>query len=404
MMGMFLDGFLWTDVFLGFDFRGVYVVLLIAIAIEATRSHYSLHRDILIIFSFLLLSSIPGIINNTSIIIVVVSQLLGSFIFAWFVYLIIDSKRNLESAMRLYQKATSIIAVTVIIDQVVFLVGGLDASQMVFSFVPARSIENYYESGFYRAAGILYEPSQAGIVLAPSLVFALIRKQTPRVLLLLFSIVVTFSTLAYIGALLALIISKKGGIKTFLTVIFVIILFQFLLFLPFISDRLSPLLKFSTLLFYGNNLYATEIQAAGGSVATLIANAMITIEGIRAQPLFGHGLGSFRVYYHELLDKVLIGASELIGFYNKGGGSLLLRMLFELGFVGTIIIFVTYIKRLIKILKLKLDRNSPEIAWVSASTCFFMVSLLRKDAIVSLYFWIFLVGFTVATSKRKAFN
>lgn len=393
-----VDAFVWPFVVGGYDLRVIYVVVIIAGFTSVLSNSIFVPKELVVIFSCLSLWSIPSVLMQNDVISIVIGQIVGASALAWFSYSLLRSIGGLQKAAEVYFNICQVLAIFVILEQVLYMLFGVELVRSIFGVIPARRFDEYLEYGLYRASGLLYEPSQVGLVLAPSICMSLYLHRLRTAMLCLIAIVLSFSTLGLIGAVLAFLLSRRNWFVRFLYIIpsLLIVLILSANVEPF-QSRVWGLIEMGDLMLNGDNINAEILRSKGGTVATIVANTKISLTGVVDAPIFGMGLGTFRYYYAERLEDVLPGAFGTMGFYNPGGSSLMLRLLFELGFFGTFIILYVYMRRIYIAAKEKTLINKWNCVWVLGATCFIFLSLLRKDMVVSFYLWFFIFAFIFAT-------
>lgn len=399
----FSDAFIWQNVFGGFDFRGVYVVLILGGIFAIIARRFVLSIELIVINSALLFWSIVPMIKHPDIAQVVVGQLIGAMGLGFLADYFIPNDEVFRLVAERYLKIAQYLAAFVIIDQILFLIVGKEVVQMVFGVIPARSFDGYVVHGVYRASGLLYEPSQVGLLIAPAVLFWLYMRRPWSALLGCLAILSSFSVLGFFGLGFAFVLSRRRLFKSIVVAIVFFILIFLLSSVPIFNARVGALMDLGQNVLDGGWISAETVSAKRGTTATLVANTLIAYSGVSEAPVFGWGLGSFRIFHDQFLGELLPGALQLPGFYNPGGGSLLIRMLFEVGFVGTLLVFWICWHRIRTIAQLGLFCDRWRLAWVLSAGCFFLLSLLRKDMFVSFYFWFFVMAFVKATRRSKKY-
>ena len=406
MFGAFFsDAFLWQNIIWGLDFRGIYVILVLVCVVSITaRRFVLLPREIVTINGVLLLWSIFPIIKHPFVAPVVLGQLAGAMGMGWLAYYFLSDVDGFRPLAERYLKIVQFLAAFVLIDQILYLLAGIEFVRMIFGVIPARSFDGYVVHGLYRASGLLYEPSQVGLLVAPAVFFWLYMRRFWSALLGCLAILASFSFLGFMGFFFAFVLSRRSLFKSIVVAVCLFVLTLLLSSVPIFEARVGAFIDLGQEVLSGETISAESLSAKRGTTATLVANSVIASFGAGGAPSFGWGLGSFRVFYSEFLEDLLPGASQLSGFYNPGGGSLLIRMIFELGFLGTLLVFLVFWFRIRTVSKLGLFCDRWRLAWVLASVCFFLLCILRKDMFVSFYFWFFLMAFVQATRRALKFR
>lgn len=394
----FFDSFNWVDALGELDFRLSYIVLALGILLSLFRTNILTPKIYVYVFAFLLLVSLPGLIQHPQTWRGLISQLVGSIPFAYLAYIIVQ-REGLENIYVNYLFIAKFIVASVFVEQSLYLVGGIDLIKEIWIF----TIANYDVGSYYRASGILYEPSQVGLLLPPALYLSIRRNDYKLALLILLGIILSFSTLGYIGALFSLLFSVKLNSKVApLIIIGVVVVVCIILIVPSSRDRVEKGYNLLASSSIQHSFTANELAEMRGTVATLIVNSNITYSSVADSPFFGHGIGSFRYMYEGYLYGLYGDVSHLEALQNRqGGASLFLRMIFEVGVLGTLFIFFVYLYRLISLKNRRKNYIGGDCAYdlSIAATIFFLCCLLRKDMIVTFYFWMFMTIFLISTQK-----
>jgi hypothetical protein len=404
-LAFLVDAFIWPSVMGGYDLRAIYVVVMMGAVLSVMSKYILVPRELVVIMSGLSVWSIFGVLMQHDVIFIVIGQIVGSAVLAWFSYSLLRSIGGLHEAAEVYFKICRAIAIFVILEQVLFLLGGVELVRSIFGVIPARTFDGYLEHGLYRASGLMYEPSQVGLVLAPAICMSLYLHRLRTAMLCLVAVASSFSTLGLVGVVLAFLLSRRSW---FVRIFYIIPSLLIILVLsanvePF-QSRVWNLIEIGGLMLSGDNINAEMLREKGGTVATIGANAAISLRGAVDSPIFGMGLGAFRYYYADRIEDVLPGALGTMGFYNPGGSSLILRLLFELGFLGVFIALYVYVRRIYIAVKAKVLLDRWNCAWVLGATCFILLSLLRKDIVVSFYLWFFICAFIIATRRSVRYS
>jgi len=396
----FADSFSWVNGLGDVDFRLSYVVLAAGLLFTFRNGKFFVSEKYVLVFSFLFFISLPGMFQNSQIWKGVALQLLGSIPFAYLTFYIVRHE-GLERIYDIYLFVAKLVVVSVFLEQALYFIGGIDLVEKLWIFTST----NYDAGLYYRASGILYEPSQVGLILPPAIYLAIRSGNYKLALFILAGVILSFSSLGFIGALVSLVFSEKRLFKAIPVIIVAMALVVSAVFLvPTTKDKLDKGYD----LFFASDISDTnsrkELENMGGTVATLVVNGNITYAGLMDAPVFGHGVGSFRILYNDYLFKLYGDAGDLIALKNReGGASLFFRILFEIGLLGGFVVFVIFFKKLV-VLKSKMKDYVDGVTRYNlsiAASIFFIECLIRKDMIVSFYFWFFVSIFLVATTNHR---
>jgi len=394
------DSMNWLGVFFGLDFRLGYVLAGIAIVFFAGYGRLVIPRAFIWFLLCVIALSILASGGRDDVFVATLIQIVGILFFA-LVAFNVTKRLDLQQATEAYLVAAKIVAASILFEQFVFLIGGHDLVNFVF--LPLGGVSaSYVVDGVLRASGVLYEPSQVGLLLAPALYLALKTNDRQSVGWVSLGTLGSFSGLAFVGTAVAILFFNMNFRRLLKTLPFLLIFFPIFFISTAVQDRVN---KVGTI-FMQDSLSEndpSEINALQGSVGGMYINSLVLLKGLEDSPLIGHGLGSFAVLFNEYLGNTIDGADRLSVVYPGQGKSLLIRLLFEFGLLGMVIFLIFFYRRWGYIYKNKESIADGELrlSWAVASIVFFIIYMIRKDAYVSFYIWFFFFMFVHATKHKS---
>ena len=212
-------------------------------------------------------------------------------------------------------------------------------------------------------------------------------------ILIITSVLLTFSTVAYIAILISLvfIFSKIWKLKYLL--IIPVFIFCAYTYIPEIRLRVTD-----TLNLINGSKKAVELNL---STYALASNAFVAGKSFFDNPLFGHGLGSHPVSYNDLLRSGASGGfwrNNSVILNREDAGSLFLRLLSETGLFGILLVIYFIFKYRIK------NTNNKTLQIISnAIFIMFTMQLLRQGHYFynGLFFFVWLYYFAYKTNFIK---
>lgn len=239
---------------------------------------------------------------------------------------------------------------------------------------------------------LMNEPAHYCTVILPSFFITLKEQKFPRYyfIIILLSIIVSGSSLGYIGVALSLIMyAKKISISKILissiavTVVGIIVYVSF----PPFKIRMDDTIKSSM---------NGDLSEANLSTYALLSNAFVSSKSFMSNPLIGNGIGSHvnsRNLYLNKIDGIEVFERMGMDQLNaQDAGSLFSRLMSELGLVGIVGVFYFIKKFYVASTGKELTFN----AIVSRSILlYFFAKLFREGHYFSpeMYFFVFLYVF-----------
>ncbi|MFA5393573.1 MAG: O-antigen ligase family protein [Candidatus Ratteibacteria bacterium] len=338
-------------------------------------------------------------------------QVLGILITGFAYYLLIKiNKYDVNKLFKIYLRIALIVAIIGIFQEFSFLVGfkaGYDYSYLIPKWWLAKTT-----FGMLRVNSIFMEPSHFAFAMAPALFVSLITisknnsfylsKKTS--ILLIISVILTFSAVAYIAILISLFLIyfkvKKPRYLLLAVILIPVCIYTAYRYVPDIRMRFDDTLRVAT--------GAKQPGEVNLSTYALASNALVAYKSFVSNPLFGRGLGSHPVSYDkEFPYSGILGGfgQEYAPIVNKeDANSLFLRLASETGLFGMIVVLCFVFKFRLK------NRGNENISIISnAIFTMFMIQLLRQGHYFynGLFFfvWLYYFAYKIHNSKiRKSKN
>lgn len=396
LYGFFLtDSLNWIGAAQGYDFRVNYLILTIGILfLFATRS-VLIPKEYVVLFLSMPLLSIISNQGKWSLLLATSTQMIGIIPFAILAYNIARNI-NLNELARIYINISILIAGSVLFEQMVFIIAGYNITNALF--LPLGGIDfGYVEGELLRSQGLLYEPSQVGLLLSPAIYLALKLRKKWAAFLILAGIIGSLSSLAFIGLIIAVVLANFSVKRLVFLFPFIFVFVIAAIQVPAVESRVEK----ATFAFFDkglDSLTREDLSNLGGSVGTSTANLVVASYGLADSPLIGHGLGSFAILFPEYLEEGIPGAGSLKNIQPGQGKSLFVRILFEFGLIGLAAVLVFFSTKWVALFKMYRESEDGRLRayWATTVIVFFLVYMIRKEAYVSFYIWFFLSIFIIA--------
>ncbi|WP_127128452.1 O-antigen ligase family protein [Pseudoflavitalea rhizosphaerae] len=190
------------------------------------------------------------------------------------------------------------------------------------------------------------EPSHYAIIILPAVIYGLyyFKKHKKESLVLIIALLLTTSSTAYMVLLIMLLILYRR--IQYLLFMIPLLYFVFNNFLLSYDKFYFRFLGFKN---YMENQTFKTVQAA--TSVSFLSNFEVAIASVKANPLFGAGLGGHEEMYHRYFSQSSFRLSYLYGVNAASAHSLLIRILSETGLLG----FGAYLWGLWKTLLLTAD-------------------------------------------------
>ena len=371
------DRVVFRSVFFGYDIRAWQILLIgVFLCLMIDKSVIVSKRLLFCLISLIAYTFLTAVVNLKLYFftIVQIALVFSTLIIAYSLV----KKIKTDVALHIYCKAAVFLALSVILQEIVYLLLGVD-------LVGSGKV-----GPFIRVCGLVAEPSQIAIFIVPALLYTFIWKCHNQSFLLILAAIFSFSALAYASLLVVFLlyfIFLNRGVRCNLKAVLYFLVFICLLFSAVISPevniRLKKLAEAPQILGH-NDITLPEYQELNGSVATLLFNANVAWQTMADSKGLGVGFGAFRYAFDNQAHK-LIDIEKVQGlFYNRlSGGSLLIRCATELGWVGIIVLFLLLFSICRRYIKLTSIYNCGNKKNLCAATGIFLVIylmfIIRKD-------------------------
>lgn len=321
---------------------------------------------------------------------------------------------KIENVIKVYIIAANIVCISIILEEVMYLL--LPSIEYSYLYSILR-FDGNAPGPLLRAHGFMAEPSQVSLVLGPALFIALCRNTKKQVLLIISSMILTFSMLTYLGAFLAFLLfwmlRKRFpiGRVALLALVFTAIG----LFVSPFRDRIDWIRNIPSDIYGADTLVASDLyQEMGGTVGSIALASMAAVEGFSSNYFLGEGFGLFgragrKFIFHTRIkdyEKFLEDTELFVKF--ETGGSIVLRMIGEMGLTGVLILLVAAIKLVNSVLKARrLCKRDPrwgrssEIQIFGMGIVLILTYIVRKDGYFNLYLLLPAVGAIVANKRLR---
>ena len=356
-----------------------------------------------------LLATLPGtliLVFSNSELYVPIRQYLVIFI-AWmsvsfFFYL---KKFSPIEIFKVYIKIALIFSIYGIFQQIFYLLNVPFLYDSRWLFIGAA--EYTYQGIFLRTPSVFTEPSYFGIFLMPAVYFSFLRIGKKYFsfnlfvsYIFIFASLLTFSTWTYVGLFLSVMIAFKPNLSQIKLAPRNIFFLTFFLF-GLISTIFSIPAISSRVLLIPQVLSGDLTGDENISLLVVGMNMAITIEAFFQNPLFGTGLGSYRLISKDILEQLFSSNTYL---YNAlmamednlmlaDGGLMYFRLPVELGIFGCLIIFWFLF------ININIPSNQLHKHIGIASMIFILVYSLRSGQIFRFEFIYFLSLYLLVFSK-----
>ncbi len=344
-----------------FEFYITYIPVVILLPFFIFRYRFPL--QLLYLFVPLLLFGMIGILlgdNTVNDFLKIYMNILVSTLFFYYVFEYYD--RDIDIIFKKYIRGAIFVSVIGIIQFVSYTVG--------FKYGYNFRVYGFNKWGYYlgglgiRVNSILSEPSYYGATLAPAFFVAIYNVVFKRAyfmtfregLIIIVPYLMTFSTVAYLGIFLALVLLliNYGLIRYIIIVIPVAIL----LFNIMYNNAIEFKVRVDGLkALYVDNILEKEglkegeinfmkvrdlLKKIHGSSFVQYNNYVVSLRNIQEHPFIGTGLGSHKKAFekYNVLDKL----GGIYKFNTSDANSMLLRIMSEMGLVGVLFIFL-FIRR-----------------------------------------------------------
>lgn len=402
IFNVFAGGFILFSSPFEFYVGYIFIIFFLVIYILHYRN-ISINSNFLIILIALTISSLVNVYLRNNTLFFMLKQVVGISITGIAYYLLIKiNKYKIDKLFKIYLRIALMVAVIGIFQEFSFLAGfksGYDYSYIIpkWWFFPTTF-------GMLKVNSIFMEPSHFAISMAPASfvsLMAILRNNSSCLskkasILIIISVILTFSAVAYIVILISLLLIysnvRKFRYLLLTAIIIPIFIYTTYRYIPEIRMRFNDTLEVVT-----GSKKAVDTNL---STYSLSSNTFVAYKNFTDSPLFGRGLGSYPISYNEVIYSGVSG-----GFWRKDvpvlnsddAGSLFLRLVSETGLFG--IILVLYF-----VFKFRLKNSGNRNLQIISNAIFimFMMQLLKQGHYFynGLFFFVWLYYFAYKIYKQ----
>ena len=358
------------------DIKLFYLIIIINSIILIYKKDFVLNKKHFLVISLFLAHGIITSIFINNILLSLLAQIMGISISSFYYYNLLNNYGS-KYVFEIYIKYAFFIA--------------LLAIPMFYLRI------NVFVDG-NRLNGILNEPAHYAAIMLPAVFALLKRKQYYKFLLIVITILLSKSSIGYLGLLLIIMIPmiKAKYFLKYISILTIISLFSF----NYLNSKWDePTNRENSDVFvrriketqesFNNGLKGKFKNGINLSTYALLSNSFITIESIKDNPL-GTGLGSYHYQYDKYYSKmnppkylITLGESKI---NRPDANSLFLRLLVDLG-IFSIFLFFHFFMKAFNLFKM--SKND-----IQQSTFFYLVvKLIREGHYFPPEFYFFLLIF-----------
>ena len=342
LLPIFLKLFVIRSNIVPFDLYLIDIIIIVSLPILLYRLK-KYNKILFYIYFFILIFSYLHYLKDAFLVKSIIKQFVNILIYYTYFYLVfIFFKRNLYSIVSVY---TNILICVCIIGLIQFIAYHLNINYLYdYSFILPEPWIVREVNNSIRINSLFTEPSFFGYQLSlvlPISLYNLINNKNIIInryksIIIILSLLITQSAIAYIGLLLSLtlITVKKINLKTFFT-------FSSLILLIVITTLQIESIRVRFIDTYVGltKINEGEINQINLSSFALVNNIYVAVENFKESPLIGSGFGS----HSKKFDKISLQHHTSEDANKDGANSMILRLISEFGIVGILFYFL-YLK------------------------------------------------------------
>lgn len=407
VFNVFGGGFIFILPSLPFEFYVgyIFVILFLMMYIICYRD-ISINSSFLVILMIMTITSFVNIYFGNNTFSGLIKQALGIFMTGTVYYLLIKvNDFKVDRLFKIYMQFAIIAAVIGLFQEFSFLVGFKNGYD--YSFIVKKWWLTKTSFGMIRVNSIFMEPSHFATTMAPALFVsldAILRNNSCYAgkwvgMLIITSIILTFSMVAYITILLSLLLIIFSDTKRFRYLLLVAMTIPII---AYASYRYVPDIRMRVDHTIG--IARGELKVANSNLSTysLGSNAFIAYKSFKNSPLFGSGLGSHPISYDKFFP---IGISK--GFCNDAyplvnradASALFIRLVSETGLFGIAVVFYF-------IFRFHINNNGNKSLHIMSNAIFvlFIAQLIRQGHYFynGLFFFVWIYYFAYKAYEKGA--
>ena len=376
----------------------IFIVIFLFVYITFYMDIY-VNRTFIYVIMFLTFFSLINVYLGNDSLALLLKQIVGISITGIGYYLLFKvNNYDFNKLFKIYLNIAFIVGVIGVFQEISYLFGfeyGYDYSYIISKFAVAPT-----SWGLLRVNSILPEPAVFAASMMPATFIAILNifknekfyLNYRKSLIIILSVILSFSVVAYIGIIIALILIiynyKKFRYITFGTML--LLVFIVYLSIPEVQIRVNDSIS-----VLGGLI---KLEDANLSTFTLFSNALVAYNSLINNPLFGSGLGSHIISYDKYIGNIVNLNKPNLLLNRQDANSLFLRLVSETGLFGIIIVFYF-------ILRFYISRDDDKYLWIISNSviCLFLINLLRQGHYFynGLFFFVWLYYFTYKNKSLK---
>jgi hypothetical protein len=337
----------------------------------------NINKSFIVIMMFLTVFSLVNVYFGNDTFFYLTKQVLGILMIGSAYYFLIKiNEFRVDKLFKIYLRIAIIVAAIGIFQEISYLIGFKYGYN--YHFIIKKWWLSRTALGMLRLNSIFTEPAHFAITMAPALFVALVTllknnsfyMSKKASILIIASVILTISGIAYIAILLSLLIIfadfRKSKYLLLVVIILPIICYAIYRYVPDMRMRVDHSLGVVT--------GAKKVVDTNPSTYALSSNAFVAYKSFINNPFFGSGLGSHPISYDKF-----ISSSADNGYWHKDwpmfnredASSLFLRLVSETGLFGLVIVFYF-------IFRFRLKNNDNLSVMSNAIFVLFIMQLLRQ--------------------------
>lgn len=393
------------------EFRIAYLIILVILVIWVCifREVY-MSKGFFVFFALIVLLSLGNVFIDRGSTVGLLKQTVGIFISAVLFYNLVKiNKYDIERLFKAYLNIAVVVALIGLFQEACYLSRFTTGYDFSYIFPYWRAIFTS-DKTFIRVNSILPEATIFCMVMMPALFVSLTAFFNNQIfpfkkwkgMVIILSFFFTFSSVGYLGIILAIIIISLNLFRLrYLMITIPAISMIFFVFYSTVYD-FQRRVNDSISVLQGNS----TIEDLNFSTFTFFSHVRVAGNGFKESPLFGSGLGAYEGVWKRYIFKVItLDKSKIKELSNdKDANSLFLRLLVETGLFGVCLvlffIFRFYIRK---------KEDPPGRLWLinNSILCMFILRLIRQGHYFSdgVFFFVWLYYFAWHNSRaRKSAN
>ena len=304
----------------GIDLKLFYLIVLInlpLILIYKGFENLFIEAWHFIIICFFVLSGILSIwVFKTNIFSAWIEQFVGITLCSYFYYQFFTLFKTKEELNEIFKLYADIVFVLIVIG---------------FFIYPFDKYNVNDESQRFRT--IFSEPAHFATVCMPAFFYFINGKNWYKIIITTIAMLLTISSVAFIGLLLCLLLRFKFSVVKFFATFSAAIIFSIILYntVPEFRLRLDDSSK---------SFKSSSLEKVNLSTYVFFSNVFVVQKVFQQSPILGNGLGSHYISREKYVGKIegVEGFEQYLGLNYKDANSLFLRIVSDMGIVGVLFV------------------------------------------------------------------